>query len=172
MAMEKPDASRAASSGFLLRRWLSYAIATGLMLVGIFLVQDVAALKSQLAASTLDATRLRDSNALAGLHLVSLDAKDPAYTSAQIIVAWDPYQYRGVATWKDLPPPPAGENYELWVLDPNAPTPVCAGLLASAKPFTVKPISTANPGFAVSLEPGAGSPIPSGPILFAVAPAP
>jgi anti-sigma-K factor RskA len=152
-------------------RWMPYAVATGLMLLGIFLVQYVAALKAQLAAASADAARLRQSNALVGLYLVTLEAKDPAYASAQIVVAWDPYQYRGVVSVQNLPAAPAGQNYQLWVLDPNAQTPLYAGALATDKPFAVKQVRVSHPGFAVSLEPASGSPLPANPILFAVAPA-
>jgi len=87
-------------------------------------------------------------------------------------VAWDPYQERGVVAMEDLPAAPAGYDYELWVLDPAAEAPLGAGLLAGPRSFTVKPVSTPSPGFAISLEPGGGSPEPTGPILFAVAPGP
>jgi anti-sigma-K factor RskA len=150
----------------------SYAIAACLMILGILLTWKIMALKSELLAARADATRLRESNALAGLRLATLDAKDASYASAKIIVAWDPYQQRGVVAMEDLPAAPAGHDYELWVLDPAAEAPLGAGLLAGPRAFTVKPVRTPSPGFAISLEPSGGSPEPTGPILFAVAPGP
>jgi anti-sigma-K factor RskA len=95
---------------------------------------------------------------------------DVSYASSHVIVAWDPVQHRGVVSMQDLPMPPAGHDYQLWVLDPKAPSPISAGLITGSRSFDVAPVSTTNPGFAVSLEPSGGRPSPTGPILFAVAP--
>jgi anti-sigma-K factor RskA len=153
-------------------RWIPYAIAACLMILGISQVRQIMVLQSQLLAARVDAARLRESNALAGLRLARLEVRDAAYASSQIIVAWDPYRHRGVVAMQNLPSPPAGHNYQLWVLDPAAEAPLSAGLMTGSRMFTVTPVSTPNPGFAISLEPGGGSPEPTGPILFAVAPGP
>jgi len=156
--------------------WVPTAIAACLMLLGIFQVRQIIDLKSQLQISRTDAARLRESNALTDLRLATLAArdavKDASYASSQIVVAWDPYQHQGVVAMQNLPAPAAGHDYQLWVLDPGAETPLSAGLLTASRPFAVKPIGTQNPGFAISLEPSGGSPVPTGPILFAVAPGP
>jgi anti-sigma-K factor RskA len=156
--------------------WVPYAVAIGLMILGISLVHEIIELKSQLATVRADAARLRASNALTDLRLATLDAKDAAnnaaYTTTKIIVAWDSYSHRGDVALQNLPPPPTGQDYQLWVLDPGAETPISAGLIAGSKSFTAPPVSTPNPGFAISLEPAGGSPAPTGPILFAVAPGP
>jgi hypothetical protein len=153
-------------------RWVPHAIAACLMMLGISQALQIRDLNSQLRATRADATRLRKSNAFLGLHLAMLEARDTSYASSQIMVAWDPYQNRGVVAMQNLPAPPPGHDYELWVLDPAADAPIDAGLITASRPFTVKPVTTPNPGFAVSLEPSGGSPALSGPILFAVAPGP
>jgi anti-sigma-K factor RskA len=153
-------------------QWVPYAIAACLMALGISQSLQIDGLKSMLTATQLDAGHLRESNALIGLRLATLEAKDAAYTASRILVAWDPYQHRGVVSMQDLPTPPAGHDYQLWVLDPGAPAPLSAGLISDSRPFAVKPVSTPNPGFAISLEPSGGRPEPTGPILFAVAPGP
>jgi anti-sigma-K factor RskA len=157
-------------------RWVPHAIAACLMILGISQVRQILDLKSQLLATRADAARLRESNALTGLRLATLEAKDAlkdaSYVSSKIMVAWDPYQNRGVVAMQNLPTPPSGQDYQFWVLDPAAETPINAGLITGSRPFTVKPVSTQNPGFAISLEPSGGSPVPTGPILFAVAPGP
>jgi anti-sigma-K factor RskA len=157
--------------------WVPYAIAACLMALGISQALQIVALKSQVVAfqSRLIATgndvfRLRQSNALIGLRLATLEAKDVAYSASKIMVAWDPYQHRGVVSMQNLPTPPAGHDYQLWVLDPGAEAPISAGLITDSRSFEVKPVSTSTPGFAVSLEPSGGRPEPTGPILFAVAP--
>lgn len=153
-------------------RWIPYAIAACLMILGICEARQIADLKSQLVDAHADATRLRASNAFIGLRLTTLEAKDAAYASSKIMVAWDPYQHRGVVAIQNLPPPPAGYNYQLWVLDPGAEAPLHAGVLTGSRSFAVKPVSAPSPGFAISLEPDGDQPEPTGPILFAVAPGP
>jgi anti-sigma-K factor RskA len=153
-------------------RWVPYVIAACLMILGVSQARQILDLKSQLLAARTDATRLRESNALTDLRLAMLETKDASYTSSQIMVAWDSYQHRGVVAMENLPASPAGHDYQLWVLDPAAEAPISAGLLTTSRPFTVQPVSTPRPGFAISLEPGGGSPEPTGPILFAVAPGP
>ena len=152
--------------------WMPYAIAACLMGLGIMQGQQITGLKSQLTASQSDANRLRESNAYIGMKLTELQAKDAAYNSSKILVAWDPNEHRGVVSMQALPAPPAGHDYQLWVLDPGAPAPVSAGLLTDSRSFSTKPITSAAPGFAVSLEPAGGVPEPTGPILFAIAPGP
>lgn len=153
-------------------RWLPYLIAASLMAVSIGLGVQVGTLKKQLATATNDANHLRRSNALLGLKLAWLDAKDPAYASSRIVVAWDPYEHHGVISVEALPPAPAGHDYQLWVLDPNALAPISAGVITESRPIHIDAITTDNPGFAVSLEPTGGSASLGGSILFAIAPGP
>jgi anti-sigma-K factor RskA len=153
-------------------QWVPYAIAACLMALGISQALQITGLKSQLIATQNDAGHLRDSNALIGLRLATLEAKDAAYNASRILVAWDPYQHRGVVSMQNFPTPPAGHDYQLWVLDPGAEAPISAGLITDSRSFTTKPVTTPAPGFAVSLEPAGGRPEPTGPILFAVAPGP
>jgi hypothetical protein len=123
-------------------------------------------------ATSSEASHLRQSAAMSNLHLSVLQSQDPAYATARIYIAWDPFLHRGVAGTQDLPPPPADHAYQLWLLDPDAPAPVSAGLLAANQPFTLAGIRTSTPGFCVTVEPSGGSNLLSGPILFAVAPSP
>jgi len=171
-ANPKDDTLGASAKVVPFSHWFPYAIAACLMVLGITQAVQIAGLKSQLSASLTDASRLRQSNALIGLRLATLEAKDAAYTASKIMVAWDPYQHRGVVSMQGLPIPPAGHDYQLWVLDPGAEAPLNAGLITDSRPFAVKPVSTPSPGFAISLEPSGGSPELTGPILFAVAPGP
>jgi len=158
--------------------WFPYALAA--CLAGLAIVQGVAIhdlrtgekeLRTQLFHATDETARLRDSNALISLRLTTLDAKDPAYAGAKVLVAWDAGQHHGTLAAANLPPAPAGHNYQLWVLDPNAPAPLSAGVVTASRAFDAPPVTVKNPGFAISLEPAGGSPSPTGPILFAVAPA-
>jgi anti-sigma-K factor RskA len=163
--------ARAATSKIIsFPQWIPYAIAACLMILGICQTVQIAGLKSQLVTVSTDALHLRESNALIGLKLAVLETKDAAYTNSTVTVAWDTYQHRGVVAMQNLPIPPAGHDYQLWVLDPGADGCLRAGLLTGSRTFAVRPVSMSDPGFAVSLEPSGGRPEPTGPILFAVAP--
>jgi hypothetical protein len=172
----KDDATGRTKASF--PAWIAYVVAVGLMALGIAQAVRIGTLKSQLAAASADADQLRQSNAFLGLRLATLGlggaAKgNAAYVSAQVLVAWDPYRNRGVVSTQNLPSAPTGYNYDLWVLDPGAEAPIGAGLITpedGSHVFTVRQVSMGAPGFVVSLEPGVGGPVPTGPILFAVAP--
>jgi hypothetical protein len=173
-------ARKTGSSLIPLSPWIPYAIAACLMLLGIYLARQIHNLNGELAAARETIARQQwqvtedaERKAFADLRVVPLEAKDPAYGSAQIMVAWNSPLHQGVVTVQNLPAPPAGFDYQLWVLDPHEPAPVSAGPLTAAngsRTFTIHPLDTERPGFAVSLEPAGGSPTPTGSILFAVAP--
>jgi anti-sigma-K factor RskA len=129
------------------------------------------AAQQQLRAAAEKISKLEASNALISLRLVALDAKDPDYAAARVFVAWDANQHRGSILLQDFPLTPAGHDYQLWVLDPNAPGPLSAGVITAAQTFEVASCSMPRPGFAITLEPKGGSATPTIPILFAVAPA-
>jgi hypothetical protein len=172
--VEEPStvARETATRSIIYTRWMPYLVAASLMALGIGLGMQVAVLKRQLAASRADADHLRRSDALLGQHLSFLEAKDPAYSSSKVMIAWDPYEHEGVISIDALPPAPAGHDYQLWVLDPNALTPINAGLITESRPIRTDAITTDNPGFAISLEPAGGSATTTGNILFAIAPGP
>jgi anti-sigma-K factor RskA len=153
--------------------WIPYAIAACLMALAILQFRQVRALKAQLQTANETVNHLNETSALIGLRLAELEAKDAAYVSAKVIVAWDPYRHHGVVSIENLSAPPAGRDYQLWILDPSARAPLSAGLIRSqarSHTFGPNPLGTSNPGFAISLEPVGGSVAPTGPILFAVAP--
>ena len=157
--------------------WIPYAIAACLMILGVAEARRIADLKTQvrsehtqLVAKSEEAARLNQRNALIGLRLATLEAKDATYAASKIMVAWDPGRHQGVVAMENLPNPPDGRVYQLWVLDPGAAAPVSAGLISGSRTFAVTPVTTSSPGFAISLEPAGGRPEPTGPILFAVAP--
>jgi anti-sigma-K factor RskA len=166
------DASDGPSKFVPFHRVVPYAIAACLMAIGISQALQIVDLKKKLATSSTETARLRQTVALMSLRVAMLEAKDPTYASSKIMIAWDAYLHRGVLALQDLSAPPAGHDYQLWVLDPNALGPISAGLITGGKSFDAQQITTDNPGFAVSLEPTGGSPAPTGPILFAVAPGP
>jgi anti-sigma-K factor RskA len=181
--------ARAAASNLIpFTQWIAYAIAACLMILGISQAMQIAGLEArirslqageaaqiqnlqaELVTKNDEAGRLQETNELMRLRLETLKAQDATYAASQIEVAWDPSVDRGVVAMQNLPNPPPGHDYQLWVLDPKAQAPISAGLITASRSFTVQPVSTSNPGFAVSLEPTGGRPAPTGPIIFAVAP--
>jgi anti-sigma-K factor RskA len=158
--------------------WIPYAVAACLLVLCILQAVHMRKLQYETTNAErlfLEAAgrekQLEASNALISLHLVALEAKDPAYANAKVFVAWDANDHRGSIMLQDFPLTPAGHDYQLWVLDPNAPGPVSAGVVTGARTFEVDSCSMPRPGFAISLEPTGGSATLAGPILFAVAPA-
>jgi len=157
---------------------IAYAVVIALLALTLFQCLEIerassarAAAQQQLRGALDRIAKLERSYALMSLRLVPLDAKDPAYASARVFVAWDGNMHRGSIALQDLPPAPAGSVYQLWVLDPNAPSALNAGMITESRTFDVPTVSMPRPGFAISLEPGGGSAMVTGPILFAVAPA-
>ena len=170
------DAKDGASTIVPFHRVVPYAIAACLAILAVQQGRQILAVKSQLeteSAQLTQLTNLSQRDVLAGLRLMALEPKDISYLSSKVVVAWDAVQHRGLVSMQNLPAPGPGRNYQLWVLDPHAPAPISAGLIhpeAGSGSFTVRPLSTDSPGFAITLEPGEGSPVPTGSILFAVAP--
>jgi len=151
---------------------MPYALAACLMGLAICQAVQISRLGGRLHSTSTELAQLRSRNTLTELRVTSLEAKDAAYAAAKVIVAWDPRLHHGMISMQNLPAPPSGHDYQLWVLDPSAPAPLNAGLLhsgAGTEGFSVVPVGDAGPGFAISLEPAGGSPSPTGAILFAVA---
>ena len=163
-------APRAKSKAYWLALLAPYALAACLVLFLVLSGNKARWMVQKIRSQQDEISRLAASDSLEGMRLTTLDLKDPTYGTARVIVAWDSNRSRGLVSLENLPPAPAGKDYQLWALDPNAPAPVSAGIVRTARPFTVNALATNNPGFAVSLEPAGGSPQPTGPILFAVAP--
>jgi anti-sigma-K factor RskA len=153
--------------------WIPFALAACLMGLSIYQAVQISQLDGQLRSSHGELVALRNRNDMAEMKLAMLEAKDASYAGARVMIAWDPKMHHGMVSMHDMPAPPPGHEYQLWVLDPSAPAPLNAGMIrpgASSEAFAVRPVSGSGPGFAISLEPSGGRPTPTGAILFAVAP--
>ena len=154
--------------------WMPYALAAGLAVLAVAQVFLISGLKKKVLAAQAETAMWRDHDNMVELKLASLEVKDAAYANAKVMVAWDPKMHHGYISMENMPAPPPGHDYQLWVLDPNAPAPISAGLLRMGPGgqgfVAAQPMDTQGPGFAISLEPSGGRPEPTGAILFAVAP--
>lgn len=153
--------------------WVPYALAACLMGLAVYEANEVFTLDRQIGAEHAKVVALQAHNDMTELKLASLEAKNAEYISTKVMVAWDPMTHNGVVSIQNMPPPPPGHDYELWVLDPAAPAPISAGLIrmnGGSQDFAARPVRSQGPGFAISLEPSGGRPAPTGAILFAVAP--
>ncbi|MEY4934362.1 MAG: hypothetical protein RIS64_721 [Bacteroidota bacterium] len=80
--------------------------------------------------------------------------------NAQATIFWNPLQKGTLFVVEQLPPPPAGKQYQLWAIVDKKP--IDAGLLQADKTDcqTMKPFEKAE-AFAVTLEPSGGSIAPT-----------
>ena len=104
--------------------------------------------------------------------------RDPATRVLELRGAGPRPEASGRLVWHDtagghlvvanLPQPPAGQAYELWTLGGPAPRP--AGVFqvdASGRAIhRIEPVPGPAPRFAVTLEPEAGVPAPTGPVVL------
>jgi anti-sigma-K factor RskA len=128
------------------------------------LAQEVAALNQETERQQSLVALLRDP----GTQVVALSGLDPA-PGAKATLLWHSTE-GGLLVAQGLPPAPEGHVYELWATaGTGAPQP--AGVfIVNAKgvgSLRVAPIQSAVDAFAVTLEPAAGVPAPTGPIYLA-----
>jgi anti-sigma-K factor RskA len=102
--------------------------------------------------------------------LASMLGNSPA---ALAVAVWDPTREEGVLAVSRLPALEAAKDYQLWVIDPQYPSPVSGGVFAvdpvSGEAHVVfradRPVKSIAK-FAVSLERKGGAPKPEGPIVL------
>lgn len=129
--------------------------------------REVSQLKVQLA----QAQAVNDLVARPGSRLTLLAGLQPA-PQARARVLWDAATRDAVLLASGLQPPPPGKAYEVWVIGASN-RPVPAGVFLPAPDGTIllnlpRVADTADPRtFAVTIEPAAGSPAPTGPMVLA-----
>jgi anti-sigma-K factor RskA len=135
--------------------WIPWAVAACLALVCI-------GLSWRLSSRTSP-----DNMVIAPLALTP-DSKDLEGVATAV---WEPGGQRGVLVLKNVPPAPAGHDYQLWILDAAKPDPIDGGVVPrgdGAVEYSFRPKIPASDvtGFAISLEKAGGVPRREGPILF------
>ena len=110
---------------------------------------------------------LEQSNRLANMRIAVMSAQLRADPKAVAVSVWDNDRQAGVVVVHHLKPPPAGKDYQLWIIDPRYPSPVDAGVFKvdaagdGRADFTARrPIESARQ-FAVTEEVQGGSPVPT-----------
>lgn len=116
---------------------------------------------------------LQSRNRLAELRIAALAAQAGQPASAGGVAVWDPVAQQGVLTVSKLPALATDRDYQLWVVDPQYPTPVDGGVF-SVDPATGearlvfkadKPVENVA-AFAISLERKGGVPVAEGPMVL------
>ncbi len=104
--------------------------------------------------------------------LKTTPAANPASTAGAMVL-WDADQGVGMLNVRNLPPAPAGKDYQLWVVDPSRPTPYSGGVFKTNADGTAQIIFKPSPSgkvkadkFAISLEPEGGRPVAEGQIFM------
>ena len=97
---------------------------------------------------------------------------NPASTAAAVVL-WDAEKGTGMLSVRNLPPAPAGKDYQLWVVDPSQPKPYDGGVFRTNVDGTGRINFQTSPNakvqadkFAISLEPAGGRPVAEGVIFM------
>ena len=113
-------------------------------------------------------------NALQQVAFCPLEPTQAAPPPLRAAVLWDAERREGKLRLHQLPPPAAGHDYQLWVLETGHKEAVSAGVVTvtdgQAIEVTFRPVPQGGTepvtAFAISLERAGGSPTNQGPILF------
>lgn len=138
---------------------------------------ETARLRAELDTTRAEAAgriaELQSRNRLAELRIAALAAQAGQPATALGVAVWDPATQQGVLSVSKLPALATDRDYQLWVVDPQYPTPVDGGVFsvdaATGEARIVfkadKPVSTVA-AFAVSLERKGGVPVAEGPMVL------
>jgi hypothetical protein len=150
---------------------LPWAVAAGFAITTAALWMERDQLKIETDGMKKELVQLRTENVVAKLRIATLSAKIDTYAQASAVVVWDPNKQQGVLKLANLPPPEAGKDYQLWVINEKKP-PVSAGVVPmsaeGATRLDFKPVQAIKAEqFAISIEPTGGVSEPTGPIILA-----
>lgn len=145
--------------------WLPWALAAGLAIFCGLLFNDRVKLKGKVA-------ELENQNESCEMNVAMLDSMVESTRHGVAIVAWDGMKRQGIIKVQNMPRPAANQDYQLWIVDPEYPQPVDAGILSvdasGACNVMFKPKRPVNSAdkFAVSLERKGGAPQREGSIVM------
>jgi anti-sigma-K factor RskA len=128
--------------------------------------RQLGAAKNQIASLERE---LKNQGDLANFKIATLASMLKNTPQALAVAVWNPAKQEGVVTVQKLPAAAADQDYELWLIDPQQPKPVSAGVIAVSADgesrATFKPESPVGTTakFAISREKKGGAPAHSGP---------
>ncbi len=132
--------------------------------------RQLGAAKDQVAKLTND---LKTQGDLANLKITALASLLKNSPEAIAVAVWNPEKQEGVLKVDKLPALAADKDYQLWVVDPQYPSPVDGGVFtvdaqtgAARVKFTGKQPVAAVAAFAVTLERKGGVPKAEGPFVL------
>jgi anti-sigma-K factor RskA len=141
------------------------------------LTRRVADLESETVRLRTESAKLAQNQAaswskLRVANLKTTPSANPASTAGAMVL-WDADQSVGMLNVRNLPPAPAGKDYQLWVVDPSRPTPYSGGVFKTSSDGSAQIIFKPAPSgkvkadkFAISLEPEGGRPVAEGQIFM------
>ena len=106
------------------------------------------------------------------VEIVTLHSKIWEYRRSEMTVVWDGGRRQGVLLLDKMPRVEAGKDYQLWVVDPQKPDPVSAGVITvddkGMAKTSFKPVDSVGESvkFALSVEKKGGVPKNEGPIVL------
>ncbi len=127
---------------------------------------------ARIAQLVAEAEALKQQEARSQLQIATLQSKVWEYRRSEMIVVWDGYKRQGVLMLDKMPRVDAGKDYQLWVVDPNKPDPVSAGVVTvddkGVAKTAFKPVDAVGETvkFALSVEKKGGVPKNEGPIVL------
>ena len=133
------------------------------------------ALEQTVARTQTELAQTREGADMARLQVARLASLLSDQPQAVGVSLWNESTQQGVLLVENLPLPPPGKTYEVWVIDPNTATPISAGLFATDEDgsgrMVFRPKSDVQTAaqFAISVEGPEGSrqPGPTGPVIMA-----
>ena len=160
---------RAKSSGL---GFLPWAAAAGFAITAFAFWTERAELAKEVAALRAEALALRTRDSLAKVKIATLAAQNEAYAKGVAVVVWDAEKQQGIVKLANIPSIAAGQDYQLWIIDPKYPQPVSAGIVPvgadgiARVAFTPEHLIRSAEKFAISIERAGGAPAPGGPIVM------
>lgn len=124
------------------------------------------------AKLTAEVAALKEQESQSQLQIATLQSKVWEYRRSEMVVVWDQKRSQGVVMLDKMPKVDSDKDYQLWVVDPNKPAPVSAGVVAVDSKGSVKtsfkPVEAVSgeAKFAISVEKKGGVEKAEGPIIL------
>lgn len=127
---------------------------------------------AQIAKLTADLEALKKQEQESQLQIATLQSKVWEYRRSEMLVVWDQKRSQGVVMLDKMPRVESDKDYQLWVVDPNKPAPISAGVVTVDSKGSVKTVFkpveavTGEAKFALSVEKKGGVPKSEGQLLM------